>query len=335
MNDVKNVFTHGNLVDINVSMWTAQKLLTAEDLGLRGTDISSVFSLGKKALIPVEVIAELKSLENKARHILIDYSFTFPFGGARFIPKKRFMEFVSAIEPVIKRFDEKSDDLANNYTQYRLEMRTEYISAAKEAYVRVTSLSSGIDITEDQFVNQFIERIEKSYPKVEEIRKKFHMDYNVFQVALPDLSQANYEDLLEEGGKIRMMQDAYQKTLYNKVNSFVEGCTNELREKATVVLTKFSKSLAEEKKINESSLTAVKLMIEEYEKMNFVGDKTFLDQLKNFQVRCIDCFSAKTILTDKVIKNLVQQELKVLLRAATNKGAIEELAKKYRASIGI
>lgn len=335
MNDINKIFTHGNLVDINVSMWTAQKLLTPEDLGLKGTDISSAFSLGKKALIPVNVIAELKSLENKARHILIEFSFTFTFGGARFIPKKRFVEFAETMEPIIKRFNEKADDLAANYTKYRLEMRTEYIAAAKEAFVRATSLSVGITVTEDEFINQFIERIEKAYPKAEEIRKKFHMGYNVFQVALPDLSQANYEDLIEEGGKVRMMQDAYQKALYNKVNSFVESCTDELRGKATAVLTKFSNSLIGNKQINESSLTAVKIMIDEYEKMDFVGDKTFLERLKAFRIRCLDCFNAKVILTDKVVKNMVQDELRLILQAASDKAAIAELAKRYRAGIGI
>jgi hypothetical protein len=333
--EIGKIFTHGNLVDINVSMWTAQKLLTPEDLGLKGTDISSAFSLGKKALIPANVIAELKALENKARAILNSHSFTFSFGGARFVPKKTFIDFATEIDKIILQFDEKADDLALNYSTYRLEMRTEYISAAKEAFARATSLCAGLDVDEGTFVNNFIERIEKAYPKAEEIRKKFHMEYNVFQVALPDISQASYEDLIEEGGKVRMLQDAYQKALCNKVNSFVDSCTSELRDKATSVLTRFSDALATDRKINEASLKSIKNMVEEYERMDFVGDETFLKQLKAFRIRCIDCFTAKSILTDKVIKSLVQTELKTILKYATDKSAIVELAKKYRSGIGI
>jgi hypothetical protein len=76
-------------------------------------------------------------------------------------------------------------------------------------------------------------------------------------------------------------------------------------------------------------------MVDDYERMDFVGDKTFLAQLKAFRIRCIDCFSAKTIITDKVIKSMIQGELKTILKAATNKLAIEELAKRYRSNIGI
>jgi hypothetical protein len=334
-NEIGKIFTHGNLVDINVSMWTAQKLLTPEDLGLKGTDISSAFTLGKKMLIPASVIAELKALENKARAILNSHSFTFSFGGARFVPKKTFVEFATEIDKIILRFDEKADDLASNYSTYRLEMRTEYISAAREAYARATSLCVGLDVDEDTFINNFIERIEKAYPKADEIRKKFHMEYNVFQVALPDISQASYEDIVEEGGKVRMLQDAYQKALCNKVNNFVDSCTNELRDKATSVLTRFSDALATDRKINEASLQAIKNMVDEYERMNFIGDNAFLSHLITFRTRCIDCFTAKSILTDKVIKGLVQKELKTILKIAVDKSTIEELAKRYRSGIGI
>jgi hypothetical protein len=185
--EIGKIFTHGNLVDVNVSMWTATKILTHEDLGLGQTDISSAFSLGKKTLIPAEVIAEFKALDNKARSVLNNYSFKFTFGGARFVPKKRFMDFDTEINEVIKQFDAKADDLSKNYMIYRQDMRSEYVKAAHEAFARATSLCVGLDVTEDDFVNRFLERIEMSYPKVEDIRKKFHMEYSVFQVALPDL----------------------------------------------------------------------------------------------------------------------------------------------------
>ena len=333
--EISKIFTHGNLVDVNVSMWTAAKMLTPEDLGLKGTDISSAFSLGKKTLIPAAVIAELRSLENRARQILIDHSFSFTFGGARFVPKKTFSEFATAIDAIIKRFDEKADDLASNYTQYKREMRTEYIEAAKEADSRAKSLSAGFDKDEDTFINEFIQRIEEAYPKADEIRKKFHIEYSVFQVALPDISQASYEDLIDEQGKVKLMQDAYQKSLYNKVNSFVESCTDELRGKATAVLTRFSDALAQEKRINEASLSSIKNMIEEYERMDFVGDTTFVGLLKAFRIKCIDCFTAASIRTDKVIRGMIIQELGMVLKAATDKSAIEQLARKYRAGIGI
>jgi len=335
MNEINKIFTHGNLVDINVSMWTAQKILTAEDLGLKTTDISSAFSLGKKMLISHEVIAELRALENRARKILLAHSFSFTFGGARFVPKKQFESFAKDIEEVIVKFNKKADDLAANYMVYRQDMRQEYVSAAHEAYARATSLSIGMDVTEDIFVENFIERIEKSYPSADEIRRKFHMEYNVFQVALPDLSQASYADLIEESSKIKFMQEAYQKSLFNKVNSFVESCTNELRDKATAVLTRFSNSLASDGKIYETSLTSIKNMIDEYERMDFVGDSAFLTSLKMFRVKCIDCYSAKVIINDKVVKATLQRELKAILHAATDMSAIAELAKKYRSNIGI
>ena len=334
-NDISKIFTHGNLVDINVSMITFQKMLTPEDLGLTGTEISSAFSLGKKTLIPAQVIAELRALENRARQVLINHSFAFSFGCSRFVPKKTFTDFATVIDKVILAFDMKADDLTKNYSKYRLEMRTEFIEAAKEAYVRAKSLSVGFDKEEDAFINEFIQRIEESYPKADEIRGKFHIEYSVFQVALPDISQASYEDLLDEQGKVRLMQDAYQKSLYNKVNKFVESCTDELRGKATAVLTRFSEALADEKRINEASLTSIRNMIEEYERMNFVGDTAFLEHLKAFRVKCIDSFTAVAIRGDKVVRSMIQKELAMVLKYATDKSAIDQLVQRYRSNIGI
>lgn len=333
--DIGKVFTHGNLVDVNVSMWTATKLLTHEDLGLGQTDISSAFSLGKKTLIPAEVIAELKALDNKARSILNNHSFKFTFGGARFVPKKRFMDFVVEMDEVIKQFNAKADDLSKNYMVYRQDMRSEYVKASHEAFARATSLCVGLDITEDEFVNNFLERIEQSYPKAEDIRGKFHMEYSVFQVALPDLSNASYEDLLDESGKVKMMEDAYRKSLYNKVNNFVESCTDEMRDKATSVLNRLSESLGSDRSITERTLNTTRKMIEEYEKMDFVGDNLFLEHLNMFKIKCLDCYNSKTINTSSVVKGTIIRELKTILKVAQDRSAIEALAHNYRMKIGL
>jgi hypothetical protein len=53
---IKNIFTNGILVDVNISGWTGEKQLTAEDLGIEKNKIPASFKLGKKALVPRVVL---------------------------------------------------------------------------------------------------------------------------------------------------------------------------------------------------------------------------------------------------------------------------------------
>lgn len=335
MAELGKIFTSGNLAYVTVGMWTGQKLLTPEDLGLKGTDISSAFSLGKKNLIPASVISELKALENKARATLIAYSFDFPIGAARFVPKTSVVKFVEEIDVIVKRFNDKADELAANYTNYRLEMRTEYVDAAKEAYERAKSLSQGMDKTENEFINEFIERIEQSYPKVQDIRKKFHMEYYLYKMDLPDVTQAKYEDLMDEGNKVRMMEDAFNRKLSKKVESFIDECTSGLRAKAAEVLGNFSEALKGNRRFSEATIKSIRSMIEDFERKNFVGDDVMIKHLTDFRTNVLDCFTADSIRTSKVVRKKILEDLQSVMRIATDESAIQEISRRYRMKIGI
>src|SRR5512136_339860 len=90
---IKNIFANGVLVDINIRAWTGEKQLTADDLGINPDSLPSSFKLGRKCLIPPRIIEKFKNLDYRSRKELIRKSFEFPFGNARFLPKKSFEEF--------------------------------------------------------------------------------------------------------------------------------------------------------------------------------------------------------------------------------------------------
>jgi hypothetical protein len=330
----ENIFTHGNLVDVNVGMWTAERKLQPEDLGLEGENISEVFSLGHKKLMPTEVIAKFRHMDYQARNTLERFSFSFEFGSARFVPKKRFMEFAAEIDKVIADFQKVADEFTANYDRYRLEMRQQFVQAGYEAYDRLRALN-GFRKNKDCFINEFIERVDKYYPPASDIRNRFHMEYTVFQVALPDLSQASYADLAEEGEKIKLMQAAYQKSLSRKVESFVDRIATEQRAKAQEVLQHLSDHMKANRKVSESSLAMIRNMIEEYEKMDIIGDTGFLGMLKKFKERMIDRYSAQDVRENKYLARNIMDELALLMSAAADKAVIQELTKNYRERISL
>jgi len=334
MKDLRKVFTDGNLVDVNVSMWTGERSLQPEDLGLDKEHISDAFKLGRKALVPREITTNFRRLDQSARGVLNKYSFPFAFGGSRFVPKKTFIKFVEAFEEVRQKFQAEVQSLLDNYDKYRIEMRKQYVAAAKSAHKRVQSLRK-IEIEESQYINEFIERVESFYPPKEELEKRFNMDYAVFQVALPDLTQASYDDLIEENEKIKMLQMAKQAELQERIRKFVDDTINGMREKAGRVLTHFEESIKGNKKITRASINAVLNMIEEYSDLDIIGDDQFIKQMKDFSSLHVKGLN-DAILKDKPgIAKFVCEELRRLVTLAEDKTAINALSEGYKNKIDI
>ena len=330
----ENVFTHGDLVDINVSMWTAEKRLTPQDLGIDEEKLSEVFTLGRKQLMPKDVISRFKHLDYKARATLYNNSFPCKFGQSRFIPKKKLIDFVDEFEAVKKEFQEEVNKFVERYESYKNDMRDEYVKAAHEAYQR-SSLLCGLVKSEDTFVREFLERVDSFYPHTEQIRSKFHMDYLAFQARMPDLSQVSFEEIAEDNAKRELMQKAFEKKLYNHACSLVDTMVGSLREKATTVLSQVMDSIKEGKRINEATFNMIRKMIEDFEKMNVCEDSILETKLVEFKSKYLDAINAKMVRENDELRDELYKELKELVEVASDEAAIKTLAENYRKEINL
>jgi hypothetical protein len=113
------------------------------------------------------------------------------------------------------------------------------------------------------------------------------------------------------------------------VNSIVDG----QRKKAQEVLQRFSDNIQQNKKISEASMSSVRTMIEEYERMDIINDEAFLGLLKNFKQRLIDTYTAKDVRESKALQSSIVDELSVLISAASDRAMIDALAQGYRERI--
>lgn len=329
-----NIFANGVLVDIDVHMWTGQKQLTPEDLGINSNNLSKAFKLGKKALVPPEVIGQFRHIDYKARQLLITNSFPFEFGNARFVPKKKFVEFSEKIEELQKEFNKLADEFIDKYPHYKIEMRKYYTQAAHSAYDRLSQIK-GFDKTRDEFVNQFIARVDTFYPSQDKLREKFSLDYVAFQMALPDLSQATIDDIAEEGTKVKMIEQAYQKVLTDRVRGYVNKILDELRTKANDVLSLVAENIKNGKRFSEATISMLKNMISDYRKMDIIGDTSFQAKLDSFERDYLIPNDAKKVREDQALRQKIYEQVKILLEHANDKAVIESLAQNYRQKINL
>jgi hypothetical protein len=328
----ERIFTQGNLVDIQVSMWSGRRVLRAEDLGLEENGISDAFSLGHKKLLPWEVLGKFDRLEYHARKFLVDHSYPAEFGSARFVPKKCFVEFATEMDKTIAKFDAAADDLVKNYQRYKIQVRPDFVKAAHEAYKRVRSLTRK-KLDEDTFVKDFLARVDTFYPDVSTLRRRFSLDYVVFQMALPDLTQATYEDIAEEQEKIKLLQSVYERNLNRRIEMFVDGLLEDQRSRAKIALENFNYAVREGGYIRDKSIIAIKRMIKNYEKMDVVGDEGFLSLLQGFKRRLLDVYTPGTIRDSQLLRKSIRDEVAALLSAVSNKEVIQALTKQYREKI--
>lgn len=325
----QNIFANGVLVDVDVHMWTGQRQLTPEDLGIKSEKLSKAFKLGKKALVPPEVIAKFRNIDYRARDLLIRNSFSFEFGSARFVPKKMFVDFSEKMDELKKEFNDLVNDFVEKYESYRLQMRAHYTQAAHNAYERLSQLH-GFDKTRDEFINTFLDRVNSFYPDIESIRNKFSLEYVAFQMALPDLSQATIDDVAEEGAKVRMIEEAYQKMLTDRVHVYVDKLVAELRGKANTVLTTVASNLKAGKRFSKATMSMMKNMILEYRKMDIVGDSNFQHKLEEFEREFILPYDANKVRADKLLQERMHTALKSLINLGNDKEVIKQLAENYR-----
>ena len=330
---IQDAFSKGILADVNVSAWSAEKQLTAEDLGIPEDKIPKSFKLGKKPLIPPDRIAKFKVVEYRARRLLIDLSFDYKIGQhCRFLPKRNIVDFDTKFQVIKDDYEKLVEDLITNFDMYKFAQRSDFIEGAKSAYDRLKAIG-GFDILEDEYVNGFIARIEELYPKKEEIRSKYSMSYAFWQMELPDLAEASIDDVTEEGQKIKLLQEAYQKKMLKQLDEYAEALVRDNREQAKTVLDGLIKKFKDSKKFTEATKDTVTDMITKFQKLNVTEDRAVEAALLNFKSVYLDQYTAKQIQLSKGIQNSMVVDLRQLITIVEDAEQIKALAEAYKSQI--
>jgi hypothetical protein len=344
---IQNIFTNGVLVDINIRAWTGEKQLTAQDLGLPADKLPKAFRLGRKMLVPPEVISRFKRLDHLARTLLLTRSFPFPFGGARFVPKKAFVEFVDEFQELQKQYQIEVDGLIENYDKYRIEMRAQFLAAARAAYNRLLQIHgydglqkkdennnpTGEQITEDEFINAFIERIEQCYPTTDKLRDKYSMEFVPFQMELPDLSQASIDDVAAESTKIELLQRGFQSKMRKELESYAQKIVEENRARVQKVVDTLTDNIQNGRRFTEPTMNMVVSMIENFKRLNIAEDTNLENDLVSFKTKYLDPNSAKQIRESEEIQANMLVDLKKLQAAVKDTEQICALAEAYKQKI--
>jgi hypothetical protein len=82
-------------------------------------------------------------------------------------------------------------------------------------------------------------------------------------------------------------------------------------------------------------MSSLNSMIENYEKMDIIGDTVFLTVLKNFKDRLLNNYTAEQLRSDESLCKMILDEISVMISTASDQAVIAELANQYRQKIGL
>lgn len=331
-----NVFKSGWLLDLDVRFWSGAINLTEEDLGL--TNVAEAFKLGKKYLIPEEVVKEYRKIEGESRYIVESNSFQFPIGNAHFITKKRFETVVKKLKDCQLRYNAVVQKLIANYDSYRTKMRPEYVKAAEDAFIRSTpdTMTFGPDYDREAekkaYVEKFMARIDACYPAVHTFPSRFSLTWDVYEIALPRLHKAEDQDLIDKEKATESAQHEYEVQINAKINGFVNEVVTVLRKETTDVCSRIIGNIKEGKVVSTKTINGLQAFIEKFKDLNFVGDTQVEAQLAALNKELLNAYPASQFKEDKSLQEELKRKLNEI-SDTVNKTDINSVTGEYKRKV--
>jgi hypothetical protein len=214
---IEKLFNYGVLVQLYISFWRGFVPFSEKDLGLKKEDLPPGYQLGRKNLLPFEIVSQLENYERLSRYFLNKYSFPFSTLPYRFVPFTIINDLIEKINPNLKKLEEAIDDICKNFNYYKLLSKKEFLKSARLSYKRLSTLYN-FQESEDKFIKDYIDSLDKKYPPVEYIRSRFKISFFTFKIIpyeIPSLYTYN--------NKIQLIE--------NDVEFIVKDCINKNRKR--------------------------------------------------------------------------------------------------------
>ena len=333
-----NIFRNGILVSVNVSYWSGAKMLTAEDLGLKDTDIANAFSLGRKMLIPRNIIRKFRAIDCKARLTVERNSFKFPIGNARFVPKRKFPKVLEKLEGCKEEYTNTVTSLIINYEKYRAEMIPIYKEAAEKAFDKQLPTThefsiESLETEKEKFIEEFLKRIDKFYPAPETLSSRFSLNWDVYEITLPRMRKVVAGEISEAEKKRQDAEDIYRQQAQEKIGSFLDEVVGAMRKETTDLCEHVIANIKSGKVIKDATIKSIHSFIDNFSELNFVGDEKIEAQLASLKKEFLNVHETKDISKKAELTTELSRRLHEIAEVAMNTTDINSVTGEYRRKI--
>jgi hypothetical protein len=323
------LFIDGVLMYPHVGYWHGAKGLNPEDLGLTNGDVADAYILGRKMLVPDEVIKKFRQLEGIARNLVDNNSFPFPIGNSKFVPRTKFNEVITGLQDTQTKFHALADEFITKFDEYRQQMLPIYQQAAEDAFERrnpevqefgIDADPEALRIKREQdkaaFVEQFLARIQTHYPVASSLRKRFYLEWDIYEISAPQMHLTTAEGVLQTDEAQQAAKAEAHRLMAEKINGFVSEVVTSLRQEATEVCNRVANAIRSGKVMRKTSFDSLRNFIDRFKDMNFVGDQSVFDQLDAVKREFLDAHTTETLTGNQDIQTALADRLQQVVAEA-------------------
>lgn len=265
--------------------------LELADLGIRVDEgaqeaLAKVVILGNKRLLPESLMTALSRTESAARRCLQECAFRTELGA--FVPVSAYERWKQEMETQRTAYFRTRDTILAEYDEIVTRMLSDYRVLAADTYRRVAMQAAPdtLDLSCDDFIARYCERIQTSIPTRERIRQSF-----AFEVVLSDGMQQIAEPSAGTpanappfpGSRREQQQAAMERDLYTQsegirkaqMDDFLGAIVVQMRaaiyEAVTDVLATIQRR--EEQDLGPRSVLQLKNIVEQISLLNFTDDE--------------------------------------------------------------
>ena len=274
----------GVVVKLKMGRWSAKKTINPSDLGLKFANddamefMSKYINLGTQRLLPVEVLSEITSIEQRARKNLKNYSFETVWG--KFVPYSTFDEWEKKNEEIRETFFKAAKSLEYRYDEIIEMLRKEYEKLARDVWARLYHNSEN---PTENFVCSFVDNIISYIPSPFKLTNSFKYEIVYYEIPLPSSVQRDIENVkrIREESELeskarKKVSEYFVEQKKTVIDGFLESTVCSMRDNVKTICESVLASLqknAYQTHIPKNSINRLKIMIEKVRKLNFYDDK--------------------------------------------------------------
>lgn len=267
---VLRMMERGVLVQLHIRYWRPYAKLRLADLGLEEVNgnTKGYIQLGRKKLLPPELIARVETVERRARTALRENSLKCFWGS--FIPTTAWEKWRELSDKLRTRFYEVRDEIVEALPASKETLREIYSEMARDAYKR-SKLDANVEVPQD-FIDRFVAACLSRIPSAEQIRAAFRYDEVYNYIPLPSQVRAHVEGLIEDDMR-RQIASQMHTEKKEMMDGFIAEVSAGLRNMVVKVAESVKASIEKnDGKLIPRSTSDIKRLLEKLERLNFYDD---------------------------------------------------------------
>jgi len=279
-NWVLRLMQKGILIQLHIGYWRPYSRLSESELGIsEDGSVKEYLQLGRKKLLPPEVVARLENIEKRARYALEENSFKCFWG--RFVPVTAWNRWRDENEEIKGQFYTIRDEVISNLPQSIGQLRDIYAQMAMEAYKR-SKYDSEAQVPE-HYIETFISKCLEQIPSPDDMRRLFKYEevytYIPLSSQLGQLQQNKSEDTMH-----RQVSQEMNQHKQEMVADFLAEINTSLRDMVIQVCQSVRDSIHRNDRLVPRSVMGLRNLLSKLERLNFHDDDQLTRMMEDIRI---------------------------------------------------